>query len=188
GWLAPEEVCARAMELDDREFLSQVFAQHKIEGGDVEGWVRRKQVLTRAMLADSPRLYPGVTALVERLRGTVTLAVVSTTWRENITSVLGSAGLLPAFALIGGKEDVGAQKPAPEGYRLAVQRLGVAPADAVALEDSSTGLAAARGAGLRVVAIGHRLPHGPWAGDAAFLPDLRKTDQVLDTLCIPTAR
>ena len=38
---------ARAAEVDDRLFLAEVFAERKIEGGDVEGWVRRKQAPDR---------------------------------------------------------------------------------------------------------------------------------------------
>ena len=36
GWEVPDEVCARAAEQDDREFLAAIFAEKKIEGGDVE--------------------------------------------------------------------------------------------------------------------------------------------------------
>src|SRR4051812_47090639 len=83
GWEAPDDLCARAMEEDDRVFLAAIFARRKIEGGDVEGWVRRKQELTVALLGESPRLYPGVAELVRSLQGRARLAVVTTTWREN---------------------------------------------------------------------------------------------------------
>ena len=79
GWVVPDEDCARAAEVDDRVFLAEIFDRRKIEGGDVEGWVRRKQRLTAAMLADSPRLYPGAAELVRRLSGRVRLGLVSTT-------------------------------------------------------------------------------------------------------------
>src|SRR5262245_54222506 len=88
GWEVADDVCARAAEVDDRAFLAEIFAEKGIEGGDVEGWVRRKQRLTVQMLADSPRLYPGLAELVIRLRGRYRLAVVSGTWRENVAVVL----------------------------------------------------------------------------------------------------
>ena len=44
--------------------------------------------------------------LVGQLRGRVRLAVVSGTWRENVEAVLSTSGLLDAFELIVGKEDV----------------------------------------------------------------------------------
>lgn len=184
GWEVADEVCARSMEIDDREFLAQVFASRKITDGDVEGWVRRKQELTLAMLADAPRIYPGIAALVGRVRelGTVKLAVVTSTWRANPVTVLKAAGLYPAFNLIVAKEDVAKAKPDPAGYKLAVQSLGVRPKDAVTLEDSATGLAAAKAAGVRALAVGHRMPNGSWVGGADYLADLRKTEDVLAAL------
>ena len=125
GWDVPAEQCARAAEIDDRAFLAEVFAERKIEEGDLDGWVARKQRLAAAMLADEPRLYPGVAELVGRLAGRARLAVVSTARREDIRGVLRAGGLLDAFAAIVGKEDVRATKPDPEPYRAALERLGV---------------------------------------------------------------
>ncbi len=182
GWVVADEVCARVVEVDDHLFLSEVFAEHKIEGGDIEGWVHRKQRLTVAMLADSPRIYPGVPELVRRLSGRVHLGIVSTTWRENIEVVLAASGLAGAFEVLIGKEDVAAVKPAPEGYLLALERLGLPAEAAVALEDSATGLQAARAAGLRAFAIGHRLPSGEWVGPSAYVPDLTAASNLIGLL------
>lgn len=182
GWEASDELCARAVEVDDRAFLAEVFAKRKVEGGDVEGWVRRKQELTVTLLSHSPRLYPGIPELVEGLRGRVRLAVVSTTWRENIATVLEASALADAFEAIVGKEDVSAVKPDPECYRLALERVGVAPEAAVALEDSPSGLSAARGAGVRALAIGHRLPRGDWAGTSEYLESTAGVAKVLHAL------
>jgi beta-phosphoglucomutase-like phosphatase (HAD superfamily) len=50
-------------------------------------------------------------------------------------------------------EDAGRPKPDPAPYRIALQRLGVAPADAVAIDDSPAGVRSALTAGLAVVAL-----------------------------------
>jgi sugar-phosphatase len=50
-------------------------------------------------------------------------------------------------------EAVRAGKPAPDGYLAAAHRLGLDPADCVAVEDSPPGIAAARAAGMRVIAL-----------------------------------
>lgn len=185
GWVVSEEVCARAMEQDDREFLKEVFAARSLEGGDVEGWVRRKQELTRAMLADAPQVYPGVVALVERLTSLdFKLAVVTGTWRENVESVLDACGIRDAFSTVVGKDDVTLTKPDPECYGRVLKALKVKPANAWAIEDSPSGLAAARGAGVNLLAVGHRRPEGEWVGDATFLKDLRDADAVLAVLGI----
>jgi beta-phosphoglucomutase len=182
GWDVSPVDCGRAAESEDRAFLADLFARRGVEGGDVEGWVRRKRDLTVRLLADWPRLYRGVPELVARLRGHVRLAVVSDTWRENVAAVLRSADLEDAFALVVGKEDAPPPKPDPACYREALRRLKVAAGGAVALEDSPTGLAAARAAGVRCVAVGHRRPQGDWAGDAPYLPDLADAEAVLRAL------
>jgi HAD superfamily hydrolase (TIGR01509 family) len=182
GWEVPDAECARAAEEDDRDFAARIFAAQNIKHADVAGWVLRKQALAITMLNDSPRLYPGVSALVEAVRGRRRLAVVSGTWRANVDTVLQAAGLASAFELIIAKEDVAAVKPAPDCYRLALERLGLEPSQAIALEDSPTGLMAARAAGVRVLAVGHRRPPGEWVGAADYLPQLVPTARVLATL------
>lgn len=154
GWHEADETCARAAEVDDRTFVAEVFARRKIEGGDVEGWARRKQALTVRLLSEGGHVVAGVADLVEQLRGQTRLGVVSTTWRANIVGVLDGAGLLDAFEFVIAKEDVHAAKPHPEAYRLALRLLDLEPGEVVAVEDSPSGLAAADAAGLRVVAVG----------------------------------
>jgi len=66
--------------------------------------------------------------------------------------VLGAAGL-DVFDVIVSADDVTRGKPDPEGYLLALEQLGVRAADAVAIEDAPPGIAAAKAAGLRCVAV-----------------------------------
>ncbi len=184
GWALTDESARRAVEVDDRRFLSEIFEKREIEGGDVEGWVRCKQQLTIALIKDSPRLYPGVKELVGSLRGRVFLGVVSTTWRENILTLLEVAGLADAFGAIIGKEDVAAPKPDPEGYLKALKQAGVRATEAIAIEDSATGLAAARGAQIPTLAVGHRVSQGEWSGDSLFIESLARPKETLAKLGI----
>jgi beta-phosphoglucomutase-like phosphatase (HAD superfamily) len=69
----------------------------------------------------------------------------------------GSLGIRPFFRAIVSGEDVRRRKPAPDVYLEAARRLGVDPTRTVAVEDSGPGIAAARAAGMRVVAIPHWL-------------------------------
>lgn len=178
GWDVPPEACARAAEEDDRAFFAALLDEQGIQGGDIDGWIARKQELTRTLLADEPRLYPGLAELVDQLRGRAMMAVVSTTWRENVAIVLGTSDLAGAFQVLIGKEDVSATKPDPEPYRLALSRLGIAPSKAVALEDSPLGLTSARTAGLACIAVGHRKPAGVWSSEVPFLSDLRDLEAI----------
>ena len=169
GWLIPDAVCAQAAEKNDHDFLARIFAEKKLEDGDVDGWVARKQEFTLAILADSPRIYPGVAALLERLKDKVALAVVTTTWRANVETVFQAARLDSIFSTIISKEDSRHLKPDPALYRLALERLNVNPAESVALEDSPSGLASAIGAGVTAIAVGHRRTQGPWVGSASYV-------------------
>jgi len=179
GWQVPDRVAAVSAEVDDREFIKDLFANRGLPTVKVEEWVRRKQALLIRMLGDSPRVYPGVVELVRELRGRVRLAVVSGTWRENIDAVLDAVGLAGSFETIVGKEDVKAVKPDPEAYHLALRRLNSQPKEAMAFEDSPSGLAAARAAGVPVIAVGHRRSFGDWVGNAAYISGLEPVEGLL---------
>jgi HAD superfamily hydrolase (TIGR01509 family) len=77
-------------------------------------------------------------------------------------------GIEEAFDCICTRDDVGQSKPAPDLYLCALERLGVAAADAVAIEDSPNGVLAAHAAGLRAVVI----PNAVTAGLTFDDPDL----------------
>ncbi len=98
---------------------------------------------------------PGVRALLEecRARG-VPMAITTTTSRSNIDALfrqhLGAAWR-DWFSVVLGGEDVARKKPDPEVYVRALQLMALQPLEAVAIEDSPAGVAAARGAGVPVV-------------------------------------
>lgn len=98
---------------------------------------------------------PGAVELVERLRelGTVRVALASNSSREIVDTALRVAGLTDAFEAIVTSDDVEHPKPAPDIYLLACERLGVAPSEAMALEDTTTGIAAAKAAGLYTIGV-----------------------------------
>jgi HAD superfamily hydrolase (TIGR01509 family) len=170
GWEIAPGRCDPAAEVDDRRFLAGLLAEQGIDDADLDGWVMRKQEIAGPLFADGAAWpFPGVLELVSALRGRgVRLGVVSGSWRANIDAALDALGIGEAFELVVAKEDAAA-KPDPAPYLLAVERLGVAPARAVAIEDSPTGLESARAAGLRAIAVGHRREAGDWAGDAPYL-------------------
>jgi HAD superfamily hydrolase (TIGR01509 family) len=96
---------------------------------------------------------PGAVELVERLRAQVLLALASNSARRLVDAALGTARLADVFDTIVTAEDVERPKPAPDIYLEACARLGVQPGDALALEDSAPGIAAAKAAGLTCIAV-----------------------------------
>jgi len=111
------------------------------------------------MLEDYRRALPlieGARDAVLRLATRWPLGLASSSNREVIDVVLEGSGLADAFAATVSSEEVAQGKPAPDVYLEAAGRLGVAPGDAAAVEDSTNGLLAARAARMAVVALPNR--------------------------------
>jgi HAD superfamily hydrolase (TIGR01509 family) len=118
-------------------------------------WHKRKTARYKEMVrAGRLPARPGIARIVnEALEAGWTVAVASTSAEESVRAVLEHA-VGPAnasrFAVFAG-DIVPAKKPDPAIYVLALDRLGLEPADAVVVEDSRNGLLAAVRAGLRCV-------------------------------------
>jgi HAD superfamily hydrolase (TIGR01509 family) len=109
--------------------------------------------LMRARFGDRPSCRPGARELIRSLEGRLPLAVASNTDADLVREVLDHAGLLDAFAAIASGADIGHGKPRPDVYLHACRELGVDPRDAIAFEDSPTGVRAAKAAGLTCVGV-----------------------------------
>lgn len=84
----------------------------------------------------------GAHALIAALRARgVPMGVASSTRRNEVLRRLSAVGLHDPFHSITGGDEVERPKPDPSIYLLAAQRLGVAPADCIAFEDSDHGVA-----------------------------------------------
>jgi haloacid dehalogenase superfamily, subfamily IA, variant 3 with third motif having DD or ED len=98
---------------------------------------------------ESVPLMPGALDLINFLRErNVTMAVVTSSKREVATYHLERNGIKQFFTLLVTRTEVQRPKPDPEPYLLCISGLGVEPEDCLALEDSLTGTAAAKAAGL----------------------------------------
>ncbi|MGE0255776.1 MAG: HAD family hydrolase [Alphaproteobacteria bacterium] len=124
---------------------------------------RAKQARYRALVAAGALPVMAGAADLLRLLGAQgrRCYLVTSASRASADAALAAAGLGDAFAGTVAAEDAPYGKPAPDLYLRCLTRFGVAADDAVAVEDSPAGFAAARAAGVAVVAV-----HGA-AGDAA---------------------
>lgn len=109
--------------------------------------------LVRARFAHEVAPRPGAVTLIRRLDGVLPLAAASSSDREIVELALERGGLRRHFDVVVTAEDVAKAKPAPDSYVTACRRLGVAPPDAVAFEDSPTGVASAIAAGVTCVGV-----------------------------------
>jgi beta-phosphoglucomutase-like phosphatase (HAD superfamily) len=116
--------------------------------------VRKLLQLQRADGLPMFPIKPGAAEFLGALRQRGTrCAVASSSTSGQIQACLGSLGVLHHFEAFAGGDEVARAKPDPALYLLAAERLGVAPADCVAFEDSENGAKAALAAGLRVVIV-----------------------------------
>ena len=132
----------------------------------------RKEAIYREVVREQGMTaLPGVETWLQRLREAgIPCAIGSSTHRENITTTLDVLGLEEFFSVIVTAEDVKRGKPDPEVFLTAAERLSVEPANAVVFEDALVGIAAAKAAGMRVVAVAttepkEKLAHADWVVD-----------------------
>ncbi len=121
-------------------------------------WNREETVARTAMMRDEVFAELGITVLpgareVLRMTRSLPRALVTGSSRVEATQVLPLIGPEAAFDVIFAAEDVPRSKPAPDGYQMAVAKLGVEPHQCVVVEDSVAGIAAGRAAGCIVVAV-----------------------------------
>lgn len=105
-----------------------------------------------ARVARDLTVLPGATELLSGLAaGAIPTALVTASPRRIVELVLPRLG--HAFDLVIADEDTERSKPWPDPYLKAARLLGAAPSRCVAIEDSPTGIAAARAAGCRVLVV-----------------------------------
>jgi sugar-phosphatase len=120
------------------------------------------------------RPMPGVTAAIALFeRCGLRLAIASSSPLRLIDAVCDRLGLTRITVRCSAMDEARG-KPAPDVYLTAARRLGVAAANCLALEDSPAGVASARSAGMRCVAV----PDPLLAAD----PRYREADLVLESL------
>jgi HAD superfamily hydrolase (TIGR01509 family) len=125
------------------------------------------RLVIRRMAAQYQRnlpLLPGAVDAVRRMAGRWPLGLASSSPPALIHTALTAAGIAPLFKVTVSTEEVAQGKPAPDVYLTVTSRLGVAPEQAAAVEDSSNGLRSAAAAGLHVIAVPR--PEYPPAADA----------------------
>jgi beta-phosphoglucomutase-like phosphatase (HAD superfamily) len=144
-----------------------------------------------ARLRDVPIL-PGANSVLERMARAFRLGLATSAALPVARTVLAQTGWSRLFQVVVSADEVARGKPAPDVYCRALELLGTAASDAVAVEDSANGIRSAHAAGLAVIAIPNReFPPGAGALDLAsrVLPDLEAlTTGVVREVSTPSPR
>jgi HAD superfamily hydrolase (TIGR01509 family) len=137
------------------EIAGGILERRLGEPGRAVELIEELNALVVAELEHGVEAMVGARELLERLRERGTpLGLVSNSPLRFVQRSIEIVGLGHHFDVILSAHEVAAPKPAPDPYLEACRRLGVEPGPSVvALEDSPTGVAAARAAGLTVIGV-----------------------------------
>lgn len=103
-------------------------------------------------------LMPGAAELLDALRArSCHIALVSSSPRLWLDSILTRLGLAACFEATVSANDITNHKPAPDPYLKALSLVKILPRHALALEDTDSGIMAATSAELRTIACRHAL-------------------------------
>lgn len=153
----------------NREIMPILF-ERALDAAAIEAYSEEKEAIYRELIAD---LQPvgGLDTLLDTLvaRG-VKLAVATSAPRSNVAPMFAQLGLVSRFPVVVLGEEVPNSKPAPDIFLEAARRLGVAPARCVVFEDAYAGIAAAKAAGMRCIALA--TTHTPDELRTNAMPDL----------------
>ena len=120
---------------------------------DVDMVIGERVLRYRARVGDGSTIHEHAREAVRYAAKRVPVAIVSGAARAEIEPVVEAAGLAPLLTGVVSSDDVAEGKPDPEGYLRALELFdGVRPEDVVVLEDTEAGVAAAKAAGMRVIA------------------------------------
>lgn len=158
----------RYLGFDDRGAFLAGFRDHgrTVAAAKLRELIARKAEYYQEAIRDHAAIFPGVKALVEELSRTIPLAIASGALRQEIETILQTAGLLNHFRAIVSAEDVQQGKPEPEIFITALAALNaargdapnIAPTECVVIEDSKEGVRGARRAGMKCLAVTNSHP------------------------------
>jgi beta-phosphoglucomutase len=148
---------------DDREVFRRLFPG--LETEKTAGLITAKAAAFQSLLErDGAAALPGAVEMIRQISGQLPLAICSGALREDILPVLGTLGIESAFDVIVTAEETPRSKPDPAPYIRAWEKLAAGfptlgdPAAGLAIEDTPAGIASARGAGLKVLAVTNSYP------------------------------
>jgi putative hydrolase of the HAD superfamily len=132
------------------EKISEKYPEKILSVADIR---RRKKYIYKELSKDKLQLREGVADLLDKLSGNFVLTLASSGEKEIVEFVLDKFGLQNYFEIVISGNDVEKVKPNPDIYLKNVEKLGLDKKECIAIEDSQTGLRAAKAAGLKCIVV-----------------------------------
>ena len=115
----------------------------------------------------------GAEELIKRMKENFAIALVTGSGRDQADFFMESVGLKKYFKTIVTSDDVKRNKPSPDIYLLAAEKLKMKPEECVSLEDSAVGIESAKSAGMICITVRNQYQNNP---------DLSKADLIVESL------
>lgn len=175
GKHVPIEEYGRFIGMETPPMWTQMIALQELPATLDEILEAYEPVLMARLRQPRPAL-PGARELIDALRARgVPIALCTASYERWVDAILPSAGLEGLFDVLSTCDMVTRTKPLPEPYLLAAEKLGVPPAECVAIEDSTNGLTSALRAGTHVVQLrATSTAAPPMPGVARIITSLRE--------------
>lgn len=192
--LTEEAYYARYLGFDDRGAFIAGFQDNNrtLSDATVRELIERKAIYYQDAIRNHVTIFPGVKPLVADLAQSLPLAVASGALRNEIETILTTAGLINYFRAIVSAEDVERGKPEPEIFLKALAFLNaqtngrepIQAADCIVIEDSKEGVRGARRAGMKCLAVTNSHPSELLDEATAVVKSLEAvTLDFLESLC-----
>jgi beta-phosphoglucomutase family hydrolase len=141
-----------------RKIIADLNEMHGLDM-PIDVLAERKESYYHEQLSELQAI-PEVVEHIEAQHGRIPFAVVSGSRRASVVGSLTTLNLIDKFDLLVCAEDYLHGKPAPDGFLLAAEKLGVAPEKCVVFEDTDLGIQAATAAGMASVLVPAPLERG----------------------------
>ena len=127
----------------------------QLSGDDLQQALNKKMAYFKEIVTDNGiRTVPFALEMVQSLKQyPVKIALATSSRREKMKLLMEKVKMLPYFDVIVTGEEVHNGKPAPDIFLKAAAQLGVSPDKCVVLEDAANGVAAAKNANMKCIAI-----------------------------------
>jgi HAD superfamily hydrolase (TIGR01509 family) len=133
------------------EIVADLFPDFSPE--EVQAMAEAKEANFRERAGELEPL-PGLVDFIAKGRKEgMRISLVTNAPKENVPAILGALGLKGAFEPVILAEELDAGKPDPAPYEAALEALGISADEAVAFEDSPSGIASSVAAGIPTVGI-----------------------------------
>jgi HAD superfamily hydrolase (TIGR01509 family) len=192
--LTEEDYYARYLGFDDRGAFAAAYREHgkRYDEKQLAGLIARKAIYYQNAIRNKVTIFPGVQTLVADLAPSLPLAVASGALRNEIETILSTAGLGQYFLAIISAEDVTQGKPEPEIFLKALARMNaeagdnkpIVAAECLVIEDSKEGVRGARRAGMKCLAVTNSHPPELLTEATAVVNSLEGVDlHLLQQIC-----